>query len=56
MRRRVPAVLRGARFLSQGVLLGLAPDADEQYFADTARALVSGANLVGGGAEGAGGL
>ncbi|MFC8725048.1 TetR/AcrR family transcriptional regulator [Streptomyces bacillaris] len=46
------AVLIG---LSQGVLLGLAPDADEQYFADAARALVSGATLVGGGAEGAGG-
>ncbi|MEU2295001.1 TetR/AcrR family transcriptional regulator [Streptomyces bacillaris] len=44
------AVLIG---LSQGVLLGLAPDADEQYFADAARALVSGATLVGGGAEGA---
>ncbi|MEQ4609698.1 TetR/AcrR family transcriptional regulator [Streptomyces bacillaris] len=44
------AVLIG---LSQGVLLGLAPDADEQYFADAARALVSGASLVGGGAEGA---
>ncbi|MBU3068177.1 TetR/AcrR family transcriptional regulator [Nocardia sp. NEAU-G5] len=27
--------------LSQGVILGLAPDADEQYFADTARALAS---------------
>ncbi|MFH9770653.1 TetR/AcrR family transcriptional regulator [Streptomyces microflavus] len=37
------AVLIG---LGQGVLLGLAPDADEQYFADTARALVSGVNLV----------
>ncbi|MFJ7059130.1 TetR/AcrR family transcriptional regulator [Streptomyces microflavus] len=37
------AVLIG---LSQGVLLGLAPDADEQYFADTVRALVSGASLV----------
>ncbi|WP_411079457.1 TetR/AcrR family transcriptional regulator [Streptomyces sp. cmx-18-6] len=38
------AVLIG---LSQGVLLGLAPAADEQYFADTARALVSGASLIG---------
>lgn len=37
------AVLIG---LSQGVLLGLAPAADEQYFADTARALVSGVSLV----------
>ncbi|MFD3972537.1 TetR/AcrR family transcriptional regulator [Streptomyces cyaneofuscatus] len=37
------AVLIG---LSQGVLLGLAPGADEQYFADTARALVSGATLL----------
>ncbi|SCK45311.1 hypothetical protein YUWDRAFT_03894 [Streptomyces sp. AmelKG-D3] len=42
--------------LGRGVLLGLAPDAAEQYFADTARALMSGANLVGGGAEGARGL
>ncbi|MFD8060242.1 TetR/AcrR family transcriptional regulator [Streptomyces cyaneofuscatus] len=32
--------------LSQGVLLGLAPGADEQFFADTARALVSGATLL----------
>ncbi|MFJ9312183.1 TetR/AcrR family transcriptional regulator [Streptomyces cyaneofuscatus] len=37
------AVLIG---LSQGVLLGLAPGADEQFFADTARALVSGATLL----------
>lgn len=37
------AVLIG---LGQGVLLGLAPAADEQYFADTARALVSGVSLV----------
>lgn len=36
------AVLIG---LSQGVLLGLAPGADEQYFADTARALVPGRPL-----------
>lgn len=28
--------------LTQGVVLGLAPDADEQYFADVARALASG--------------
>ncbi|ARF72743.1 TetR family transcriptional regulator [Kitasatospora albolonga] len=45
------AVLIG---LSQGVLLGLAPGADEQYFADTARALVSGASLLDGGGEGGG--
>ncbi|MFI1336174.1 TetR/AcrR family transcriptional regulator [Streptomyces sp. NPDC020845] len=32
--------------LTQGVLLGLAPGADEQYFADAARALASGAALV----------
>lgn len=32
--------------LSQGVLLGLAPAADEQFFADTARALVSGTSLL----------
>ncbi|MES4901809.1 MULTISPECIES: TetR/AcrR family transcriptional regulator [unclassified Streptomyces] len=32
--------------LTQGVLLGLAPGADEQYFADAARALASGATLV----------
>ena len=31
--------------LTQGVLLGLAPDADEQYFADAARALASDAAL-----------
>ncbi|MFB7718903.1 TetR/AcrR family transcriptional regulator [Nocardia sp. NPDC056100] len=28
--------------LTQGVILGLAPDADEQYFADAARALAAG--------------
>ncbi|MFF2554142.1 TetR/AcrR family transcriptional regulator [Nocardia sp. NPDC058058] len=28
--------------MSQGVILGLAPDADEQYFADAARALAAG--------------
>lgn len=32
--------------LSQGVPLGLAPGADEEYFADTARALVSGVSLI----------
>ncbi|MBO0805631.1 MAG: TetR family transcriptional regulator [Nocardiopsaceae bacterium] len=32
--------------LSQGVLAGLAPGADEQYFAEAARALVSGASLL----------
>ncbi|MET7572675.1 helix-turn-helix domain-containing protein [Streptomyces sp. NPDC005492] len=32
--------------LGQGVTLGLAPDADEQFFADTARALVSEMSLV----------
>ncbi|WP_436735838.1 TetR/AcrR family transcriptional regulator [Streptomyces sp. BBFR102] len=32
--------------LTQGVVLGLAPGADEQYFADAARALVSHAPLV----------
>jgi AcrR family transcriptional regulator len=32
--------------LSQGVMLGLTPAADEQYFADAARALASGAALV----------
>ncbi|PWJ07562.1 TetR family transcriptional regulator [Streptomyces sp. NWU49] len=32
--------------LGQGVPLGLAPGADEQYFADAARALASGASLI----------
>jgi AcrR family transcriptional regulator len=32
--------------LSQGVPLGLAPDADERYFADTARALASDMSLI----------
>ncbi|WP_330237307.1 TetR/AcrR family transcriptional regulator [Streptomyces sp. NBC_00566] len=32
--------------LSQGVPLGLAPGADEDYFADTARALVSDVSLI----------
>ncbi|MEE1731798.1 TetR/AcrR family transcriptional regulator [Streptomyces microflavus] len=45
--RRLTTALRAVLIgLGQGVLLGLAPDADEQYFADTARALVSGVNLV----------
>lgn len=33
--------------LGQGVVLGLAPDADEQYFADAAVALASGMSLIG---------
>ncbi|MFF9511159.1 TetR/AcrR family transcriptional regulator [Streptomyces sp. NPDC014724] len=33
--------------LGQGVTLGLAPGADEQFFADTARALVSDLSLIG---------
>ncbi|MFY4719282.1 TetR/AcrR family transcriptional regulator [Streptomyces sp. LaBMicrA B280] len=33
--------------LGQGVPLGLAPGADEQYFADAARALASGMSLIG---------
>ncbi|MET9824311.1 TetR/AcrR family transcriptional regulator [Streptomyces sp. NPDC006349] len=37
--------------LGQGVPLGLAPGADEQYFADAARALASGMSLVGHDAE-----
>lgn len=32
--------------LSQGVPLGLAPGADEQYYADAARALASGMSLI----------
>ncbi|SCK55348.1 hypothetical protein YUYDRAFT_07320 [Streptomyces sp. ScaeMP-e48] len=45
--QRLTTVLRAVLIgLGQGVLLGLAPDADEQYFADTARALVSGVSLV----------
>jgi AcrR family transcriptional regulator len=42
------AVALGALFvgLGQGVVLGLAPDADEQYFADAAVALVSGGSLL----------
>lgn len=32
--------------LSQGVTLGLAPGADERYFADAARALASGMSLI----------
>ncbi|MFI6462894.1 TetR/AcrR family transcriptional regulator [Streptomyces sp. NPDC050528] len=41
--------------LTQGVTLGLAPDADEQYFADTARALASGGCLGSRGDADAGG-
>ncbi|MEU5992515.1 TetR/AcrR family transcriptional regulator [Spirillospora sp. NPDC047418] len=37
--------------LNQGVILGLAPDADEQFFVDAARSLVSGASLVGQGTD-----
>ncbi|MCT2545736.1 MULTISPECIES: TetR/AcrR family transcriptional regulator [Streptomyces] len=37
--------------LGQGIPLGLAPGADEQYFADTARALASGMPLVDQGAD-----
>ncbi|WP_018548884.1 TetR/AcrR family transcriptional regulator [Streptomyces sp. LaPpAH-108] len=45
--RRLTTALRALFVgLGQGVTLGLAPDADEQYFADTARALVSGLSLV----------
>ncbi|MBC2878996.1 MULTISPECIES: TetR/AcrR family transcriptional regulator [Streptomyces] len=45
--RRLTTALRGLFIgLSQGVVLGLAPHADERYFADAARALVSGATLV----------
>jgi hypothetical protein len=45
--RRLTTALRALFVgLSQGVPLGLAPDADEQYFADTARALASGMSLI----------
>ncbi|MER5785813.1 TetR/AcrR family transcriptional regulator [Streptomyces mobaraensis] len=45
--RRLTTALRGLFVgLSQGVVLGLAPDADERYFADAARALASAATLV----------
>ncbi|MFI0242509.1 TetR/AcrR family transcriptional regulator [Streptomyces sp. NPDC016845] len=37
--------------LGQGVILGLAPGADEQFFADTARALASDMSLVDHGAD-----
>lgn len=37
--------------LGQGVPLGLAPGADEQYFADVARALASGMSLIDHGAD-----
>lgn len=33
--------------LNQGVILGLAPDADEQFFVDAARSLVSATSLIG---------
>ncbi|WP_217919481.1 hypothetical protein [Actinomadura sp. BRA 177] len=33
--------------LNQGVVLDLAPGADEQFFVDAARSLVSGTSLVG---------
>ncbi|MEU5129680.1 TetR/AcrR family transcriptional regulator [Streptomyces mobaraensis] len=45
--QRLTTALRGLFVgLSQGVVLGLAPDADERYFADAARALASAATLV----------
>ncbi|MEV6513233.1 TetR/AcrR family transcriptional regulator [Streptomyces sp. NPDC051642] len=45
--RRLATALRALFVgLTQGVTLGLAPDADEQYFADTARALASDVSLV----------
>ncbi|MCN9239620.1 TetR/AcrR family transcriptional regulator [Streptomyces sp. RY43-2] len=45
--RRLATALRALFVgLSQGVVLGLAPDADEQYFADTARALASEVTLI----------
>ncbi|MBZ4322930.1 TetR/AcrR family transcriptional regulator [Streptomyces huiliensis] len=45
--RRLATALRGLFVgLSQGVVLGLAPGADERFFADAARALVSDASLV----------
>lgn len=46
--RRLTTALRALFVgLSQGVPLGLAPGADEQYFADVARALASGMSLIG---------
>ncbi len=46
--RRLTTALRALFVgLGQGVSLGLAPGADEQYFADAARALASGAFLTG---------
>ncbi|MFI6546245.1 TetR/AcrR family transcriptional regulator [Streptomyces prunicolor] len=45
--RRLVTALRALFVgLTQGVTLGLAPDADEQYFADTARALASEVSLL----------
>ncbi|WP_055692117.1 TetR/AcrR family transcriptional regulator [Streptomyces prasinus] len=45
--RRLTIALRALFVgLSQGVPLGLAPGADEQYFADAARALASGTSLI----------
>ncbi|MFF6836552.1 TetR/AcrR family transcriptional regulator [Streptomyces sp. NPDC012438] len=45
--QRLVAALRALFVgLTQGVILGLAPGADEQYFADTACALVSNATLI----------
>ncbi|MGI5482075.1 TetR/AcrR family transcriptional regulator [Streptomyces lavendofoliae] len=45
--RRLAIALRALFVgLSQGVPLGLAPGADEQYFADAARALASGISLI----------
>lgn len=52
--RRLTTALRALFVgLGQGVTLGLAPDADERYFADTARALVSELSLVGSDADAA---
>ncbi|MGW9497802.1 TetR/AcrR family transcriptional regulator [Streptomyces prasinus] len=45
--RRLTIALRALFVgLGQGVPLGLAPGADEQYFADAARALASGTSLI----------
>ncbi|WP_405953186.1 TetR/AcrR family transcriptional regulator [Streptomyces prunicolor] len=45
--RRLVTALRALFVgLTQGVTLGLAPDADEQYFADSARALASDVSLL----------
>ncbi|RZD78579.1 TetR/AcrR family transcriptional regulator [Streptomyces albidoflavus] len=49
--RRLTTALRALLTgLGQGVPLGLAPDADEEFFAAAARALASGVSLVGEGA------